>query len=116
MKLTKGNFDYDEDCDILEIDITEDMNITGEDFYNSIRDQILKNQEIIIRLGKLLELLVYPYLIESNTVKNILEVISGLKIGDLSKYNTRDILFISSKLKQGIVSIQTLQKILDVEE
>ena len=44
MKLTKDDFDYDEGSDVLEIDITEDMNIIGEDFYNSVRDQILKNQ------------------------------------------------------------------------
>ena len=70
-------------------------------------------KQIFVRIGDLLELLVYPYLIESKTVKIILEVMSGEKIKDLSDLYTRDILQVSRILKDGrspSILIKTLLK------
>ena len=50
IKLTKDNFYYNPETDILEIDLTSDMNVIGEEFYTSVRKQILDNQEIAHRL------------------------------------------------------------------
>ena len=70
-------------------------------------------KQVIIRIGKLLELLVYPYLIESNTVKNMLEVTSGEKIGNLSNLYTRDILHISAILKEGEIPTDKIKLLIE---
>jgi len=44
IELTEKDFHYNSGSDVMEIDLTVDMNVTGEEFYTSIRKQILENQ------------------------------------------------------------------------
>lgn len=54
-------------------------------------------------MGEILELLVYPYPIEHNTIKNILYFVLNKKIENLSDWYGHDILYIARLLKQGII-------------
>lgn len=54
-RLSEDNFEYDEGSDVLEIEIIACMNITGREYYNSIRDTILNNQAIVERLEQVID-------------------------------------------------------------
>ena len=53
IKLTKSDFYYDEDKDILLLDLNIDLNITGKDFYDSVIKQILDDHKKIEKQIKL---------------------------------------------------------------
>lgn len=53
--ISKDDFIYDIDKDVLIIDRTVDMNITGENFYKGIKEQILNNQAIVNRLQQVID-------------------------------------------------------------
>lgn len=63
--------------------------------------EISKEKQIIHRMGDLLELLVYPYLIEKNTVANIIAMYTGVpfKDIDLKEYKTLDVLALAREMK-----------------
>ncbi|KKL75424.1 hypothetical protein LCGC14_2055090 [marine sediment metagenome] len=59
--------------------------------------------EVLKRMGEILELLVYPYPIEHNTIKNILYIVTGKKVDNLDDagWKSHDILYIARMLKKG---------------
>lgn len=88
-------------------------------FAGDIKDAILQdqkdikgNKQILKRIGYVLELLVYPYLIESNTVRNLLEIIGNKKVEKLSDFNTRDVLQIARILKEGELPSNEIKSLL----
>lgn len=70
-------------------------------------------KKILVGIGDTLELLVYPYLIESNTVMNLLRILSGIKIKqeELRNISTHDVLFIARKLKNNEYPYDEIKKI-----
>ncbi len=60
-----------------------------------------KEKEVIHRMGELLELLIYPYMIEKNTVENIIAMYTGVKHSDidLKEYKTHDVLMLAIEMK-----------------
>ncbi len=88
-------------------------------FAGDIKDAILQdqkdikgNKQILKRIGYVLELLVYPCLIESNTVRNLLEIIGNKKVEKLSDFNTRDVLQIARILKEGELPSNEIKSLL----
>jgi len=61
-----------------------------------------KQKEILKRMGETLELLVYPYLIEPNTVQNIIAMATGKKFKDVNMNDyTGNVLQMARELKRG---------------
>lgn len=60
-----------------------------------------KEKDVIHRMGELLELLVYPTLIEKNTVENIICMYTGIPHTDidLKEYKTSDVLALAREMK-----------------
>ncbi|HEC66176.1 MAG TPA: hypothetical protein ENI23_12870 [bacterium] len=80
--------------------------------HEDVKD-IEEYKQVIIRMGTLLELLIYPYLIEPNTVKNLLEVLSGEKIGKISNLRTDTVHQVSNILKTGKIPSDEIKKLIE---